>query len=149
MDVLPTIDIEAIHHTPVHDTQHRFAQIQGYSRTLHLDDRAQNLRALALPYTRHLMKAAIGISIVWTIRIYNVGCWLRIPAVRSQMLPDLAMIRGTTIALPIVHDVKAGNETALSATRAPCKHHGSVPYRVTPHLAKGRHKRVCAFDCLM
>jgi pyrimidine deaminase RibD-like protein len=76
-----------------------------------------------------------------------------IPAIHSQMLPDLAMARGAAIALPIVRsivrDVKAGNDITLPATRAPCKHHGNAPCCITYHLAKGRHKRVRAFDCLM
>ena len=88
-------------------------------------------------------------SIVWTITSLNMDSLLRIPAIHSQTLLALAMAHEAAIALPIVHDVKAGNETALPATRAPCKHHGNVPCYVESHLANGRHKRVRAFDCLM
>jgi hypothetical protein len=97
------------------------------------------------------MKRVIGMSVVWTVTPYNVDSSSKIPAIRSQMLPDLAMARRVAIAFPVVHDIKLAMKPPylLRALPSPCKHHGNNPCCVTSHLAKGHHKRVRAFDYLM
>lgn len=102
---------------------------------------------MAFPPSWRAPKRFTILSIVWTITSYNVHSWLTIPTIRSQMLPDLAMVRGAAIALSIVHDFKAGSETALPATRAPCKHHGNVPCCVSHLISPMAATSASALDC--